>query len=63
MTQFRGSVAETKKRVAEAENRVDSKLGGFIGKKYWCALLSGAMPLCTLGLEAQNPSTNARYTC
>ena len=37
MTQFRGSVAETKKRVVEAESRVDGKLGGFIAKKYWCA--------------------------
>ena len=38
MTQFRGNVTDTKKRVTESESRVDTKLGGFIGKKYWCAL-------------------------
>ena len=37
LTQFRGNVDITKKRVTESETRVDTKLGGFIGKKYWCA--------------------------
>ncbi len=35
--QARANVAETKKRIAESEKRVDSKLGEFVDKKYWCA--------------------------
>lgn len=35
LSQARDSLAATKARIAEAERRVDSKLGGFVEKKYW----------------------------
>lgn len=35
--QARSNVADTKKRISESEKRVDSKLGDFVNKQYWCA--------------------------
>ena len=60
--QARQSIADTKKRIAESEKRVDSKLGEFVDKKYWCVgptrllaftLLLGGAPCCT---DAAAPS-------
>lgn len=34
-TQARGSIEDTKKRVAESERRIDEKLPQFVNKKYW----------------------------
>jgi photosystem II oxygen-evolving enhancer protein 3 len=34
-TQARGSIEETKKRIAESERRIDEKLPTFVNKKYW----------------------------
>lgn len=33
--QARGSIEDTKKRVAESERRIDEKLPQFVNKKYW----------------------------
>ena len=30
-------MADTKKRISESEKRVDTKLGEFVNKQYWCA--------------------------
>ncbi len=34
-TQARGSIEDTKKRVKEAESRIDSELAGYVSKAYW----------------------------
>lgn len=33
--QARGSLEDTKKRIAESERRIDGKLAQFVDKKYW----------------------------
>ena len=35
LNQFRGSLDATKKRIKESEARIDTKLPGFVEKKYW----------------------------
>lgn len=33
--QARGSLEDTKKRIAESERRIDTKLSKMVEKKYW----------------------------
>lgn len=35
LSQARGSIEATKKRVKEAESRIDSELAGYVSKAYW----------------------------
>ena len=37
--QARASAADTLKRISESEKRVDTKLGEFVDKKYWCGMI------------------------
>lgn len=37
--QARGDIGATKKRISESEKRIDTVLGDYVKKQYWCALL------------------------
>lgn len=38
ITEFRDNLVGTKSRIEEASNRINGSLGGFLEKKYWCAI-------------------------
>jgi len=54
ITEFRDNLVGTKSRIEEASNRINGSLGGFIEKKYWCAICnSSPFQLLHLARNAQ----------